>query len=144
MLSSGETKYLAIAAACGVAVGAVAGAVGYAAFTKTPLSSRRNSVACLQCSPQHTSPLHAGSIAVPAVSSNGDGTSFDAMAGPDPSQLLEELSNRIASLELAIKSKLLSKSGTNLSSGGYLTANELSDDESDEEFQDVTNDSGYC
>lgn len=133
MQGSEEAKHLAIAAAVGVAVGAVAGALGYAVLNSTPLSSRRNS--CDACA-ERSSPKHAG--AVPAVGGGDE----SLMAGTDSAKLFQDLSKRMESLEKAVRSKLLSRSGTNSSIGGYLTAQESPSD-SDDDFQDVDADSRW-
>ena len=127
-----EAKHLAIAAVCGVAVGAVAGALGYAALSGTPAQSRRNS--CIACSEQ-ASPKH-----VNARVTVGEGDS-SSMASEDAARLLHDLGKRMESLEKAVRSRLLSKSGTNSSIAGYLTAQESPSTSDDEDFQDVEADS---
>ncbi|XP_067942251.1 regulator of microtubule dynamics protein 1-like isoform X2 [Watersipora subatra] len=126
-----EAKHLAIAAVCGAALGAVAGAFGYATLS-TPIISRRSS--CSSCL-ENASPSHSGKY---SVIGKGD---EETISEQDAARLLKELNKRMESLEKAVRSKLLSRSGTNSSIAGYVTAQESSAS-SEDDFQDVEADSG--
>lgn len=65
-----------------------------------------------------------------------------AVYASDTSRALDELTKRMESLEKAVRSRLMSRSGTNSSVAGYLTAPE-SPSEEEEDFQDVGEESRY-
>lgn len=135
MLGDPEKKSIAIAAACGVAVGAVVGALGYAAFDKISSSSTTRS-SCAKCSQQtivsHYPSIVGDPVRLPSQGSGEHGLPLKRSASndEDTAKVLLELTRRMESLEQAVRAKVLSRSG---SSVGYLTAQE----DSDEEFQDL-------
>lgn len=132
MLGGEETKHIAIAATCGLAIGAVAGAIGYATLSRS--SSPCGTGSCASCSNK----LRA--LPSPVIE-HADARGDQTPSTKDAAKMLENLSKRMESLEQAVRSKLLSRSGTNSSIAGYMTAPESPGESDDDEFQDVSGDS---
>lgn len=131
MLGEEEKKHLAIAAACGVAIGAIAGAVGYATLSQTSPSVRSRTNSCAGSgSPSRSLNVTPFSRSLLANVSGSDSPSPDAQ---EMTRALLELSRRMETLEQAVSKKLLSRSGSSL---GYLTAAESADSDDDDDFKD--------
>jgi len=153
MFSSSEQKHLAVAALCGVALGAAVGAGAAVALSQPKQKEKKHLSHSVSELRGHDS---AGGILTNAprrtetynLTAGGERAALQHVTDADLPRVLQELTLRMESLEQAVRTRLLSKSGTGSSLAGYLTAQESPDlSDENEEFLELDDDAsryGTC